>query len=233
MLELSGNTEAIRALDLARLDASNRALQQQVWAVKDAQDAAKAADDLRKAWSDVGASIEEEIRRIRGLNDTTGGSSFMALQGQFNAQSALARGGDQEAAKLLPSLSQALLKSAGDSATSRQELDRIQAATAASLEATFAAIQRFSAAAATTPAASAQRVLSAMEAAPINGVTGAPVYDDMASEIRRLREEVALMRAENNTGNATIASNTSKAARTLESVTSASGGEAIAVANAA
>lgn len=228
LLELAGNTAAIRALDLAKLDASNRTLQQQVWAVQDAQAAAKAAEDLRKAWSDVGGTIEAEIKRIRGLNGTTGDGSFAALQGQFNAQSILARAGDQDAAKLLPGLSQSLLKAAGDAATSRQELDRIQAQTAASLEATMAAIQRFGTAA--TASGSADRMAAAMTVAP-GASTPATPANDTAAEVRALRDELAAMRQDNNAGHAATASKTGEIARRFDDVTAASGGEAISVAS--
>ncbi|WP_157840564.1 hypothetical protein [Sphingomonas sp. Ant20] len=38
---MKGDTATLRALDLAKLDVSNRALQQQIWAIQDAQEAAK------------------------------------------------------------------------------------------------------------------------------------------------------------------------------------------------
>ncbi|MEH3046513.1 hypothetical protein [Sphingomonas adhaesiva] len=230
LLELAGDTAAIRALDLAKLDASNRALQQQVWAVQDAQAAAKAAEDLRKAWSDVGGTIEAEIKRIRGLNGTTGDGSFAALQDQFNAQSILARGGDQDAAKLLPGLSQSLLKAAGDVATSRQELDRIQAQTAASLEATMVAIARFGTAA--TAASSAEKMAAAMAVAP-GSAASTTVANDTAAAIQSLREEMAAMRQENNAGLAATANAANRVAKKLDDVTSAAGGDAISVAVAA
>lgn len=230
LLELAGDTAAIRALDLAKLDASNRALQQQVWAVQDAQAAAKAAEDLRKAWSDVGGTIEAEIKRIRGLNGTTGDGSFASLQGQFNAATTAARAGDQEAAKLLPGLSQSLLKAAGDAATSRQELDRVQAQTAASLEATWSAIQRFGAAAGAT---SADRMAAAMAVAPGSASSGTTAANDTAAAIAALREEVAAMRRENAEGHAATASNTGRMARKLDDVTAESGGDAISVRSAA
>lgn len=231
LLELAGDTAAIRALDLAKLDASNRALQQQVWAVQDAQAAAKAAEDLRKAWSDVGGTIEAEIKRIRGLNGTaTGDGSYVSLLGQFNATTAAARAGDQEAAKLLPGLSQSLLKAAGDAATSRQELDRVQAQTAASLEATWAAIQRFGAAAGAT---SADRMAAAMAVAPGSAGSGTTAANDTATAITALREEVAALRRENAEGHAATASNTGRMARKLDDVTAESGGDAISVRSAA
>lgn len=230
LLELQGNTAAIRALDLAKLDASNRALQQQIWAVQDAKDAADAANDLREAWKSVGDSIADEVKRIRGLSDPTGNTSFVGLMGQFNAATAAARAGDQDAAKTLPSLSQALLKAAEGAATSRQELARVQAQTASSLEATQAAI------AAITGASSASTSTDALIAAvTANSVATAPqpANDDLATQVRLLTEKVEQMRAENTAGHAATAGNTGRTAKVMEAVSGASGGDAISVASAA
>lgn len=229
LLEVRGDTAAIRALDLAKLDVSNRALQQQIWAVQDAQEAAKAADQLRDAWKSVGDGIMDEVRRIRGLNGVEAGGGFAALLGRFNATSDAARAGDLDAAKLLPGLSQALLTAAGQVATSRQELNRVQAQTAASLEATNAAIARLGGAA---PAASVDALVAAATASQA-AATPAPANDDMAAELRALREEVKQLRADNNAGHAATAGNTGRIDRRLEDVTAASGGEAISVASAA
>ncbi|WP_242183212.1 hypothetical protein [Sphingomonas sp. CARO-RG-8B-R24-01] len=230
LLTLQGNTAAIRALDLAKIDSSNRALQEQVWAIQDAQDAAKAADELRAAWTSVGDSIMDEVKRIRGLTGTNGGTSFVSLMGQFNAATAAARGGDQDAAKSLPQLSQSLLAAAALVATSRQELDRVQAQTAASLEATNAAISNL--ATTVTPTTSVAAILA--NAATVQASTApAASNDDMASELRSLRDELAQLRADNNAGHAATASNTGSLKRSFDSVTAASGGEAISVAAAA
>ncbi|WP_260597809.1 phage tail length tape measure family protein [Sphingomonas endolithica] len=232
LLELRGDTAAIRALDLAKLDASNRALQEQIYAVQDAQDAAKAAADLASAWSSVGDSITAEINRIRGLSGTDTGGGFATLLGRFNAANTAARGGDMDAAKNLPGLSQALLTAAAQAATSRQELDRIQGQTAASLEATNAAIAKLSGAGAPT-AASTAAMLSA--AATASQATAAPkaANDDLADEIRGLREDNETMRRDLTAALVTIASNTGRTARKLDDVTAASGGDAISTANAA
>ena len=224
MLELQGNTAAIRALDLAKIDASNRALQQQIYAIQDAQEAARAADELRKAWTSVGDSIMDEVDRIRGITGAGQNGSFAALLGQFNAANTAARGGDQDAAKSLPGLSQAMLKAAELVATSRQELDRVQAQTAASLEATYDAI---SALMGSNPVAAADTLAAAATAAQATSTTAA--NDDMASEIKALREEVAAMRNDNNAGHALTASNTGAMKRTLDDVTAASGGDAISI----
>lgn len=231
LLELQGDTAAIRALDLAKLDVSNRALQEQIYALQDAQEAAKAADELRKAWTDVGTSIMDEVKRIRGLTDPTGDGSFAALMGQFNAATSAARGGDQDAAKQLPALSQALLKAAADAATSRQELERVQAQTAASLEATFAAISAFSSSSA--PTSPADALLAAMSASQAATSANATANDNLAEEVAALRAELAGMRADNNAGHAATAGNTGRTARVLEKVTEPTGGDAVNVANAA
>ncbi|MCW2395893.1 MULTISPECIES: phage tail length tape measure family protein [unclassified Sphingobium] len=225
LLELRGDTAALRALELAKLDESNRALQVQIWAIQDAQEAARAADELRKAWQSVGDSIKAEVDRIRGLNTASSDGGFASILGRFNAANQAARGGDMDAAKSLPGLSQALLNAAAQTATSRQELARIQAQTAASLEATNAAIAKLGVIAEPSDAS----LLASGGDAQANGQPGT---DAEKSELRRaledLRAELAGLRAENNAGHAATAGNTGKIARTLDNVTAASGGDAIA-----
>lgn len=235
LLELAGDTAAIRALDLAKLDPSNRALQEQIYAVQDAQTAAAAAKTLADAWTSVGDSITTEIERIRGLTGTNTGGGFAQLLGQFNAANMAARGGDQEAAKSLPGLSQALLTAAAASATSRQELDRVQAQTAAALEATNAAIKGIAGVASPSTPTGKSNITFLDTAAMTQAAQASPsaANDDLLEEVKSLREEIVQMRADNNTGHATTAGNTAKIARKFEDVTAASGGEAISVASAA
>lgn len=229
LLELKGDTATIRALDLAKLDVSNRALQQEIWAIQDAQDAAKAADALREAWTSVGDSIMDEVKRIRGLTDAASGNSFASLQGQFNAASTAARGGDQDAAKSLPALSQALLAAAAEQATSRQELERVRAMTAASLEATYGVVTALAngSTASTSTIAPATDAFSAVSGRQPTAPTDA-ANDDVGS----LREEVAGLRNDINLGLAAIASNTRGIDRKLDDITADSGGTAISIANA-
>lgn len=228
LLQLSGDTAAIRAAELAKIDPSNRALQQQIWAIEDARAAADAATELRDAWKSVGDTIMDEIRRIRGLSDAGGGAGFAALMGQFNAANAAARIGDMDAAQSLPQLSRSLLDAAALAATSRQELDRVQAQTAAMLEATYGAIGG-----GTEPAdRPIAAVLSTMAATGTLADTVQPTVD-LAAEIRALREEVAALRSENNAGHAATAGHAGRMDRRLEAVTAPSGGEAITVASVA
>ncbi|MEH3103431.1 MAG: phage tail length tape measure family protein [Sphingomonas phyllosphaerae] len=230
LLELSGNTAAIRALDLAKLDASNRALQEQIWSVKDAQDAAKAAKELRDAWKSVGDTIMDEVNRIRGLNEADTAGGFAAIMSRFNIASDAARGGDQDAAKTLPQISQALLAAAANAATSKQELDRVKVQTAASLEATYAAISIF-AASAGGPGTAANDQLSASSAASEAASASQLSEDTLAETLAQLLEETVGMRRDNNTGHAATASNTGRIAKTLDAVTQA--GDAISITQAA
>lgn len=225
MLELLGDTAALRALDLAKLDVSNRALQEQIWALQDTQAAAKAADELRKAWASVGDTIMDEVRRIRGLSDATGAASYAALLGQFNAATSAARGGDMDAAKSLPQLSQAMLAAAQDAARSRQELDRVRAMAAASLEATYGLIGGGSG-----DATSDAALLAAASAnSPATGSANDNLAGTMGAKIDELRAENAQMRKDLTAALAKIAGDTGKVARKLDDVTGSSGGNAVSV----
>jgi hypothetical protein len=226
LLELRGDTAALRALQLAKLDASNRELQQQIWAIQDAQAAAKAADELRKAWQSVSDTLMDEVRRIRGLTDTAAGGGFASLMGQFNAATSAARSGDMDAAKSLPQLSQALLAAAADAATSRQELDRVRAQIAASLEATNGLIGGL----AGSPAATNAALLNAAAASqPGTAAVNDNGSDSLAAKFDAMKEELGRLRADMNSGNAAIASGVNKVGKHLDNVTSRSGGEAVSV----
>jgi hypothetical protein len=218
LLQLTGDTAAIRAAELAKLDPSNRILQQQIYAVQDAQKAADAAAQLKEAWTSVGDSIMDEVKRIRGLTDVGTPQGFAALLGQFNAATAAARAGDQDAAKSLPTLSQSLLTAAAAAATSQQELNRVQAQTAASLEATYAAISAFSGGAA-TPSTAAAALASAAGASAGSTSSG----DATAASIAGLRQELADTRADLKNALATIAGNTGGIKKSIDNVTGPSG----------
>mgnify|MGYP006207445573 CR=1 FL=1 len=141
----------------------------------------------------------------------------------------LARTGDQEAAKALPGLSQALLSVAANTARSAEDLGRLQGLTAASLEQTLAIISQASGTQpATTPSWWDQFTANQM------GTPSIPANDGqsaMIDELKALRQEVSDLRGEQRISAATIASGTSKTARILERVTP--DGDALAVRTAA
>ena len=242
--QLTGDTASIRAAQLASLDPSNRALQEQIYAISDAQDAARAGQSLADAWKSVGDSIMDEITRIRGLG-TTGGASFASLQGQFNAAVTAARGGDQDAAKGLPELSKSLLDAAALAATSRQELARVEAQTAGALQSVYDMIG--SAVGASGAATSA--VLGTAASNDNSSTSGAQWWttfantasaasagggnDDMVAAIDRLRAQVESMQADNNKGHANTADRAGKGSDVLDAVARNGGGSAFATEQAA
>jgi hypothetical protein len=57
--------------------------------------------------------------------------------------------------------------------------------------------------------------------------------NDMASELRSLRDEVVKLREDNNSGQAAIASSAKATARILDAVTADHSGQAISIGNAA
>lgn len=191
--------------------------------------------DLLDALTDVGSGIESEIERIKGLTGSTGSQSFAELQASFAINTAKARAGDQAAIDLLPDLSKSLLKAAEATAQSSIDVATIQAQTLASLEETLKAIKNptnyvpgFASGGsfrggwrvvgengpeleATGPA----RIFDASETARIlRGEDGGT-----AAEIRAMRAELSAYREEQRIGMTTVAANTGRTARTLDSVT--------------
>jgi hypothetical protein len=62
LLQVQGDTAALRALDLAALDESNRALQQRIWAIQDEA----AAQERLAAVANQRAGLERELLQVQG-----------------------------------------------------------------------------------------------------------------------------------------------------------------------
>lgn len=101
-----------------------------------AQQQAEAAAKLKTAWMGLTDSIFDEVQRIRGVVTGTGAEGFAEAQARFAMATAQARTGDQDAAGMLPKLSQAMLQLAEVNAVTAVDLQRIQSRTAGSLEET-------------------------------------------------------------------------------------------------
>ena len=100
----------------------------------------EAADSIANAWQAIVDSIWGEVKRIRELFNGTGKDALAAAKAEFEKATAMARSGDQEAAKVLPELSQTMLTLAQGQASTLIELRRAQALTANSLEQTITGI---------------------------------------------------------------------------------------------
>lgn len=96
-----------------------------------AAETAQAAPQIISAWQSITDSIFQEVARIRGLSATPSGTAA-----QFATVTAMARAGDENAAKLLPGVARAMLDVAAQTASSATDLARIQGRTSASLETT-------------------------------------------------------------------------------------------------
>ena len=153
--DLARLTAGVSADEAARITAAydyNTALRDQIKALQDsqsaaqalaqeqaqaAQQAAQAAQAITQAWQSVTDGIFGEVQRIRDL--MAGGDSPASLaqaQARFGIASAQARAGDQEAAKQLPALSQALLSMAEAQAGSFLDVQRLRGQIAGSLQGT-------------------------------------------------------------------------------------------------
>ncbi|WP_294390454.1 hypothetical protein [uncultured Sphingomonas sp.] len=211
ILQLMGDTTELRRREREALDPSNRALYDQIQAIKDqqaaaaaaqqaAEEAARAADQLRDAWKSIGDGLLEEVKRIRGLSDTVGAQTYASVLSQFNAATIATRGGDQEAGKSLAGLSKSLIDAAAGAATSQQELDRIRMVTANSLEDTYRLIMKASGnSAAATAAIAAMSPAVANDNAPAwqTATLATPTaVDATATEIRAMRRETQEAQAE-------------------------------------
>ncbi len=136
---LQGNTAALRALELSKLDPANRALQQQIWALQDqaaaADEATRAAEALKSAWQNIADSLFEEARRARGLLTPQSREGLAQLQSQFAILNAQARAGSQGAAGQLVGVNQSILTLA-QSQLSTLDFKRLAASQAFQLDQT-------------------------------------------------------------------------------------------------
>ena len=192
---------------------------------------AEVAKKVKDSFKSIGDSITNEINRIRGVVVGRDSRGFEYLQSQFAIMTAQARAGDQDAAKQLPEISRAMLEMAGTNAKTLADLQRIQGLTATSLVETRAILaERFGL---TIPAFAAggmhggglrlvgengpeleatgpSRIYNAQQTAAMLGGGG-----DTASEMRAMREELSMLRAEARA----IATHTNKTAKILDRVT--------------
>lgn len=153
--DLARLTDGMSAADAARIAAAydyNTALRDQIAALQDgqsaakaladqqaqaAQEAARAAQEITQAWQSVTDGIFGEVQRIRDLmNGGNSPASLAQAQARFGIASAQARAGNQDAARQLPALSQALLAMAEAQAGSFLDVQRLRGQVAGSLQRT-------------------------------------------------------------------------------------------------
>lgn len=229
LLQEQGKTAELRARELELLDPSNRALQQQIWALQDQKAAAAAAASAASAMASSASSatdafrsladnIIDEIRRIRGEVAGGGSVGFAAAQANFAIATAKARAGDQAAWEALPDLSRTLLKLAELNATSLVDLNRLRGTTAGSLETTLGKrgykVPSFDVGTNYVPADTLALVHAGEAIVPrqYNPSAGGADNAELLAEIRHLNERIARMEAHM----ASTSANSERTARVLD-----------------
>lgn len=208
--------DAIKAAEAeaAAREAATRAEQErlaQLSAIYNAQQAAAAAAEnaayrAAQAWDEAGKGIVEEILRLRGeFSGPASQAGFAYAQSQFAIAAAQARAGDATAAGQLPGLSKAMVDLAERFLGSTAELELFQAKTAAKLEEVLrlrgisvpgfagggdfgGGIARVGEMGSELVLTGPSRILTAEQTR--NALSGS---DDMAAEMRGLRNEMAAL----------------------------------------
>lgn len=107
------------------------------WQSPGSPSAPQAAKDYNDALKSIGNTLEDEVKRLRGLMVTDSDQSRAVLEAQFASATAAARAGDQTALAKLPSISKQLEKATEDSATSAVEVARMRGWLAGSITETM------------------------------------------------------------------------------------------------
>lgn len=127
LLRLQGDTAALRELELAALDESNRALQQRIWALADEQARVQAL-------AGAGQGIAEFIRSLTS-GGAAGQPSLAAARAAYAADLALARQGDLQASGRMPETARTLVDQLRATATDPIALARQTSRIATELQA--------------------------------------------------------------------------------------------------
>lgn len=260
MMQLTGDTAGLRALELAATAVENRVAKQAYFNMQDkiakqqaeatiqaamaqaaAQAAAeqqraaeqavadqqRAAEQFKSAWQGMTDSILDEVARIRGVIAGGGAQGFAGAQSAFAIASAQARAGDQDAAKLLPQLSQTMLTLAEANAVTAFDLNLVRAQTAASLQMTAGGLGKqfglnvpsFDVGTDYVTSTGLAMVHAGEEIKPAGAsrpFTGGGGNSEVIAELRAVRAELAELRRTNSNENYAIAKYASDTADALD-----------------
>jgi Ca2+-binding EF-hand superfamily protein len=133
LLQLQGNTAALRERELAAMDPLNRAFARFVFAAEDAKTATEQVAQRMSALADAGAGIAAFVAELQ--RGSSGASSIGALRAQYQATLALARQGNVQASGRIVGEARALIDASQARARTRTEADIIASRIAAELSA--------------------------------------------------------------------------------------------------
>lgn len=175
--------------------------------------------DLNSVIQELSSTVQDEVRRLRGLLSVDSTNSSAALQAQFTTLTAQARAGDATALERLPEISQAIEQAAMLTAVTAADVARVRGWLAASMSDTLGVlgmqVPQFAVGTNYVPQDTLAVVHKGEAIVPkaynpaANGMSN---NSDMVAELRSLKEEVVMLRAETR---ATV-SNTSKTAKLLD-----------------
>lgn len=190
LLELQGDTVALRERERAKIYETNQALFDQIKALEDKKAADEEAAKALEKLTSITTTIVTEINRLRGVN-----TSQTGLESQFAILTAQARAGDLEALAKLPAITQGLEQIAGATAVNATDIVIARARLAQSLQDTlgYTGAGGFSA----TPSAASTVSLSSVSAMG-TGVTATvsasssnqELLSALVTEVQGLRAEV-------------------------------------------
>ena len=197
------------------------------------------AADLEDALTSLGKTLEDEVKRLRGLLVEDSPLSRDVLMAQFTTATAQARAGDKTALEKLPDISRALESATEETATSAVELARMRGWLAGSLTETLSVlgldVPKFDVGTnyvprdmlamihegeaivpkAFNPAAGG---LSPASFAPAGGGTSAYAVADLAGEMREVRREIVALREQDYANTLAVQRLNLRSAKTLERV---------------
>ncbi len=112
ILELQGDTQALRELELATLDETGKALQRQIWALEDAKAAQEAYAKFVEDYTSRGKSLREFVQGERG-----------GANNSYESLMIRARGGDLDAIDGIESAAMARIEQARRNATTLDQAE--------------------------------------------------------------------------------------------------------------
>lgn len=199
--ELEGNTAALRQAELDALDPANRALMKQYYTLLDqkkaSDEAAAAAQKLADSWASTTKAVEDQIRKLRGLDKATNDPLAMAAnQARFALLVAAGKAGDVNAAKEAASLAEIISQQAAMTSHNFAEQQAVDLTLAASLENMRNYTQMYvtganagtAAAPGTGTTAPSQGALTQVLSQPVQGTNPASTVMQTAQQAQRVRD---------------------------------------------
>jgi len=187
LLELQGDTLALRERERAKIYETNKGLFDQIKALEDKKAADEKAAEAMQKLTDVTTSIVDEINRLRGVN-----TSKSDLESQFAILTAQARSGDLNALAQLPEVTKGLEQIAASTAVNATDIIFARARLAQSLQDTLGYTDGFTASATTSMASIGS--VSASGTSVSSNVTSASSNQELLAalvvEVQGLRAEV-------------------------------------------